>query len=288
MDRDRLARFRRDALGIAPETEQKWAKAHERVSRVSLAAGDMPLFGPVVDDTWAWLYDEDEPIITPARVKRALDASEGPIRALLNSGGGDLWAGVAVGALFDDARRRGREVEMSVGGIAASAATVIMMRGGRITADRQAEIMIHLPMTYVPGGLVNRLGIAAMRENLDRVETNLTRSEGQAIALYAERNRKDLGEERIREMVERETWMTAEDAADLGFLDEVLGAPESGDDDRDEQMSAAEADQAAFAAMMEDPWEDLQAVARFERRNRRDVPRWLGAAAPDHPRLSLQ
>lgn len=285
MDRDRLARFRRDTLGISPETERKWAAAQERVSQAPLEAGDLALFGPVVDDTWAWLYDDDEPIITPSRVKALLDGSEGPIRAILNSGGGDLWAGVAVGALFDDARRGGREVEMSVAGIAASAATVIMVRGGRITADRQAEIMIHLPMTYVPGGLVNRRGIEAMRENLDRVETNLNRSERQAVALYAERNRKDLGEERIREMVERETWMTAEDAADLGFLDEVLAAPEAGDKDRDEKMSRADADQAEFAAMMDDPWEDLQAVARFERRNRKDVPRWLGRDMPDHPRL---
>ena len=124
------------------------------------------------------------------------------------------------------------------------------MRGDPIVGDRQAEIMIHAPMTYIRGGMVNPAAIAEMRKELDRIEANLLRVQSSFVSVYAERNRKGLSEERIAEMVAAETWMTMPEAVEQGFADSVLpppqragadteDAPDASADDPNERMEAS-------------------------------------------------
>ena len=238
--------FRRDVLGISEETEKRWAACYGRIAaemapqslpKVVVANGayEVLLFGEVVDDAWAWLFGEDEAVILPGRVNKLLaDVREqaepgATVRGLINSPGGDLWAGINVSDAFDRLAEDGYKTEMLVSGIAASAATIIMMAGQDIAITSQSQTMVHAPMTYFPGGMVNRAAIPALRARLDKVDENLARSENGLVEKYAERNRKGLTVKDISPWVlgDAETWMDAKTNIERGFADRIPAPPKT-------------------------------------------------------------
>ena len=232
---DRQA-FRREILGISGETEKRWADASRLVAgEVVNATGsvEMLLYGEVVDDTWSFLYSDDEAVILPSRVNRAIVAIRDEyepgtkITARINSPGGDLWAGVSVASMLDDLGWDGYETETRVDGIAASAASIFQMSGKVITMDSLAQTMIHPPMTFVRGRMVNRAGIKAFIAELEKTDEKLAISGDGLVERYVERNRVNLPKNEIEPMFEAETWMIAKTAVEKGFADRVLEAPKT-------------------------------------------------------------
>ena len=98
-----------------------------------------------------------------------------------------------------------------IDGIAASAATLIAMVGHKIYMRSNATMMIHLPSALAIGTSDDMRTMAAA---LDSVTESM-------LNLYAKRT----GSERdaIRALMKAETWMSAQDAVEKGFADEVRG-----------------------------------------------------------------
>lgn len=165
-------------------------------------AGELLLYGEISDSTW-W---GDE--VTPKQFREDLQAL-GDIKELriyINSPGGDVFAGSAIYSILS--RHSARKV-VYVDGLAASAASFVAMAGNRIVMPRNAMMMIHNPWMLAIGDANTFRKLA---DDLDKIREAM---------LTAYQARTGLERERIIELLDAETWMTAEEAVELGFADEV-------------------------------------------------------------------
>lgn len=192
-----------------------------RASADADAPAELMIYGRIGGGGW---FSEG---ISAADVAALLrEAGPGPINVRINSGGGDVFDGVAIHSLL--ARHPGT-VTAYVDGLAASAASFIMLAGDRIVSARNAFVMIHDAMTFTYG---NGDSHRAAGELLDKVSDNIA-------DMYAERAGEDAEHWRGVMTVNGEdgTWYTGQEALDAGLVDE-LTASTKGEDDDDEDYSA--------------------------------------------------
>ncbi len=166
--------------------------------------------------------------VTASGVADALkEIGNGPVNVRINSGGGDVFQGVAIHTLL--ARHPGI-VSVYVDGLAASAASFIMLAGDRIYAARNAFVMIHDAMTFTYGnGDTHR----AAADLLDKVSDNIA-------DMYAERAGEDAEHWRNLMTVNGEdgTWYTGQEALEAGLVDELVAISKGEDDDEDAEVAA--------------------------------------------------
>ena len=124
----------------------------------------------------------------------------------LNSPGGFVDQGMAV---YSALRDLDGGVTIQVDGLAASIASVIAM-AGTVRMHPGSMMMIHNPWNMAMGD-ANEMRKNA--EMLDKVSESI-------IAIYQRKTGQD--EDTIRTMMEEETWLTAQDAAEWGFADSVI------------------------------------------------------------------
>jgi ATP-dependent protease ClpP protease subunit len=146
------------------------------------------------------------------------EAGPGPISVRINSGGGDVFDGIAIHSLL--ARHPGTVTTYN-DGLAASAASVILMAGDRVVSSRNAFTMIHDAMT-MPYGNSSTLRRAA--DLLDVASDNIA-------DLYAERAGEDAAFWRNLMTVNGEdgTWYTGVTALEAGLVDEITQVPDDED-----------------------------------------------------------
>jgi ATP-dependent protease ClpP protease subunit len=159
-------------------------------------------FGDIVSgemDAWS---SEDR---YPAEVVNLL-AEIGEVDRLevhINSGGGDVFAGVAIYNLLKNAKARQRICY--VDGLAASIASVIAMSCDRIIMRKGSEIMIHNPFCLCVGGAED------LRKNADLLEM----IKDQMIDIYLDHANEGIGSAEISRLMDAESWLTPPEAADL-------------------------------------------------------------------------
>lgn len=186
---------------------------HKRVS--ADAPAELLVYGRIGGGGW---FDEG---IGATDVAAALrDAGPGPINVRLNSPGGDVFDGVAIHSLL--ARHPGT-VTVYVDGLAASAASFIMLAGDRIVSARNAFVMIHGAMTGTYGNAGTHRDAADL---LEKVSDNIA-------DMYAERAGEDPSHWRALMDQNREdgTWYTGQEALDAGLVDELTAVPDDFDED---------------------------------------------------------
>ena len=164
--------------------------------------GELLLYGDISDSTW-W---GDE--ITPKNFKEELD-SLGDIKTLnvyINSGGGDVFAGQAIYSML---KRHSATVNVYVDGLAASIASIIAMAGDSVKMPKNAMLMVHNPWSF---GMGNANDFRKLADDLDKVRESM-------ISVYEDKT--GMEKESIVELMDAETWMTAEEAVEFGFADEI-------------------------------------------------------------------
>ncbi|RJQ74580.1 ATP-dependent Clp protease proteolytic subunit [Pseudonocardiaceae bacterium YIM PH 21723] len=129
----------------------------------------------------------------------------------INSPGGSF---TALMALYDTMQFVRPDIQTYCLGQAASAAAVLLSAGapGKRFALPNARILIHQPATEGIQGQVSDLEIQA--EEIQRVRTSLETT----LARHTNRT-----EEQVRADIERDRFLTAEQAKEYGIVDEVLG-----------------------------------------------------------------
>ncbi|MBA3852925.1 MAG: hypothetical protein C0503_00840 [Gemmatimonas sp.] len=128
------------------------------------------------------------------------------IHVRINSGGGDVFEGIAIyNALL---RARGRVVT-HVDGVAASAASIIALAGQEVLMAQSALAMIHSAWGCVCGNT----------RELRRVADLLDKVDGQLAGVYA--RQMDITPEAALALMEAETWMNADEAVAQGFADDI-------------------------------------------------------------------
>lgn len=151
-------------------------------------------------------YDE----IRPGDAEHVLSVLRGDPKAAvevrINSPGGDVAAGLAI---FNALRPR--KPDVFIDGIAASIASLIAMAGARIVAAENALIMVHDPWT----------GTSGNASELRRTADLLDKHRDAMLGAYA---RTGLPRAELHSLLANETWMSAEEALSLGFVDEIAEA----------------------------------------------------------------
>ncbi|OQW67183.1 MAG: Clp protease [Proteobacteria bacterium ST_bin11] len=126
----------------------------------------------------------------------------------IHSPGGSLLEGLAIHSAL---KNHPAKVLGHVDGLAASAASIILMAADRITMPEDGFIMIHNAQGGAYGDAAELRDMAALMEKL----------QGTAVDIYVRRT--GLDRQTIVDMMSKETWMSAAEAKTLGFCDEVLG-----------------------------------------------------------------
>jgi ATP-dependent Clp protease protease subunit len=165
-------------------------------------SGELLLYGPI--SNISWFGDE----LTPKQFAEDLKAL-GDITDLtiyINSEGGDVWAGQAIHSML---KRHSAKKTVYVDGLAASIASVVAMAGDTIIMPRNSLMMVHAPWTFAAG---NAAEFRKWADDLDKAAETI-------IAVYEAKT--GLPREEIIALLDAETWMTAEEAVEKGFADEV-------------------------------------------------------------------
>lgn len=169
---------------------------------VDSSGSTLVLDGPISSESW-W---GDE--VTPQAFRDELKTISGnKLTVIINSGGGDVWAGVSI---HDALKEFDGEVTVKVSGLAASIASVIAMAGDKILISPGSTMMIHRASMLAMG---NADDLSKAIQMLETVEDGI-------VSIYADRT----GQTRdaVKEMLDAETWMSAEKAVELGFADQVV------------------------------------------------------------------
>lgn len=163
---------------------------------------ELVITGPI--STESWWGDE----ATPSQLRQELAEFDGSeLTVSLNSGGGDVFAGLE---MYNALRELDAKVTIRVDGLAASIASIIAMAGDTIIMSPGSLMMIHRPSVFAGGNV----------DDLDKAKEVLLKIEESITPIYAERS--GLSKEKIAELLEAETWMTADEAVEMGFADEAI------------------------------------------------------------------
>ncbi len=133
------------------------------------------------------------------------------INLYINSPGGDVFDGVAIYNILQRVKSdKNIKVDVHIDGMAASIASIIAMVGDKIYMPANSMIMIHNPWTYTAG---NAIELRKTAEELDKICDSMK-------TIYLKRfNQTD---EKLTELLDSETWLTADEALEYGLCDEVL------------------------------------------------------------------
>lgn len=151
-----------------------------------------------------------------AKELAAVDAKEIILR--LNSPGGDVFDGIAIGNLLRD---HPAAKTVKVDALAASIASVIAMIAGTPTTNQpnnkiimgaNSQMMIHDASGFAMGNAADMREMAGI---LDMISDNIAQA-------YADRAGGEPAE--WREIMRSERWYTAQEAVDAGLADEVMSA----------------------------------------------------------------
>lgn len=172
------------------------------------AAGNKPATLSIYDDIGMWGVTARDFIAELRNFSGNLDLE-------ISSLGGSVFEGVAIyNALKRYREQEGNSLTVRVMGVAASIASYIAMAGGKIVMPANTYLMVHKPWGGVAGNADEMRDYADV---LDKIE-------GSLIGAYASRSGKS--EDEIRTLLAEDTWMTAQEAVDAGFADEVAEAIE--------------------------------------------------------------
>jgi|SRR5664280_41762 len=126
----------------------------------------------------------------------------------VNSPGGLVFDGITIYNLI---KQHPANVTTYIDGLAASISSVIALAGDKVIMAENALFMIHKASGMVMG---NSDDMRDFAEKLDKVN-------GAIANTYISKTGKDDTE--INDMMKAETWMTAEEALECGFIDEISG-----------------------------------------------------------------
>lgn len=156
------------------------------------------------------LYDVIDPWwgASAESMKRTLMNIDAPdIDLFINSPGGDVFEATAMhSALISHPAN----IHVHIEGYAASAATRVAMAGNSVEIAESGFYMIHYAWTLALG---NSTEIRQVADMLDKVDATI-------VADYMNKTGKD--EQQVRDWMAAETWFTAAEAVEHGFVDKVI------------------------------------------------------------------
>lgn len=171
---------------------------------------ELYIYGDVEGDSYDWWSGreiESETSANHFRDELAKYSGVSEIRLYINSYGGSVFEGTAI---YNQLRRHPAQKTVYIDGFACSVASVIAMAGDKVVMPRNAMMMIHNAWMWVAGNA------AELRKAADDLDA-INRGNRQA---YLQKAGDKLTEDELIQMLDAETWLTAEDCIRLGLADE--------------------------------------------------------------------
>ena len=163
--------------------------------------------GAVVSNDDAEIYDWlGYDCVSPSKVEDARDDSDEDVEVDIASGGGSVFAASEIYTML---KNYAGKVTVNIQGLAASAASVIAMAGDVVNMSPTSQMMIHKASTISQGNADDLAHDSKMMDVADQSIVN------------AYEAKTGMDRDDILQLMANETWMTAQDAVDKGFADNV-------------------------------------------------------------------
>lgn len=164
--------------------------------------------GNIINSSNGWVYDwlgiENT---TPKKVNALLAEANGEdVDVYINSPGGDVFAGSEI---YTSLREYAGKVRIKIVGIAASAASVVA-QAGESEISPTGMFMIHNVKTDTYGDY----------NDMFHAGDTLLSANQAIINAYLEKT--GMESDQLQELMDRETYMSAQQAVELGFVDKVM------------------------------------------------------------------
>ena len=167
-------------------------------------SAELLLYGNIAGEK-SWYSDD----VTPKQFAEDLAAlgAVSNITVRINSGGGDVFAAVEIGNLLE---QHPANVTARIGGVCASAATIIACHCNKVIAANDSTYMVHPVSMYC--GYANAADLQKYLEALATIKENI-------ISLYAKKTGRTKDE--VTAWMDAESWWTGPQAKENGFADEL-------------------------------------------------------------------
>ena len=174
------------------------------VKQLANEEADIFIFGEIVSFKW------DDTDTTAASFQKDLKelGEVNQINLHINSPGGSVFEGIAIGNML---KQHKAHVTAYVDALAASIASVIVASCDEVIMPENSMLMIHNPMMGVFG---NASELRKAAEALDQIA-------GPSVVTYLAKAGDKLTEEKIKEIMDEETWLSANEAYEYGLCDVV-------------------------------------------------------------------
>ena len=166
------------------------------------------VYGVIIPNDYKWYFDYwDEDSTCPKDITKALSESDGEeIEVYINSPGGIIEAGSEI---YTALREYQGDVKIKIVGQACSAASIIAM-AGHCEMSPTALMMVHCVSSGARG---NHSDMEKMAEVLRIADDALSNA-------YVAKT--GMSKEEVLQMMEEETWLTAEQAKEKGLIDAIM------------------------------------------------------------------
>lgn len=169
-------------------------------------ANDLMIYGAIAAPGAELIGDDVSPL---AVVSEILKSAGKPLTVRINSPGGSVWGGLSI----TTAIRAHGNVTTIVDGIAASMASSAFLAGRRRIMQAGSRVMIHDPSACVMGRSQD------MRKEADVIDGIAA----DMALMYSESTGGKVSVEDAAAMMAAETWLTPEQAVELGFAHSIEG-----------------------------------------------------------------
>lgn len=161
-------------------------------------------------DWWTWEMVKSETSANYFREQLAKHPNIAQINVYINSPGGSVMEGYGI---YSQLKRHPAHVTAYVDGFACSIASVIAMAADNVIMYSNAMMMIHNMADCVYG---NSAQLRKAADDLDKIMIGNRQT-------YLDKAAGKLDEARLTELLNAESWLTAQECLDLGLCDEISG-----------------------------------------------------------------
>lgn len=132
-----------------------------------------------------------------------------PMNIHVNCVGGDVFEGMAI---YNVIKKRSAKTTVYIEGIAASMGSVIALAADRVIMAENSLFMIHNAWGGATGEARDMMKTAKLLEKIS----------GEIADIYTKKT--GMPYDKVKDMMDEETWLSAEEAYDLGFVDSISDA----------------------------------------------------------------
>lgn len=168
---------------------------------------DIQIYGDIT--SWDW-FDGDISSYTLSKQIEGLECDK--INVYINSYGGEVAEGLAI---YNQLKRHKATVKTVCDGFACSAASVVFMAGDERVMSTASLLMIHNAWRWTSG---NANELRKQADDLDKI------TQASVNAYMREVN---ITEEELKQMLDDETWITPQEALEMGFSTAIVNEKEA-------------------------------------------------------------